>query len=98
MNDSSGDPGLIVEIEWECDRAMGRDTGREHCCWSIRYSDGTRIHSDTHGEGAARDHYKKILAENAVKNAAYRLIVDFLSSRMRKPVLDSDGDANLATA
>jgi hypothetical protein len=85
-------PGHIVEIEWEYDREAGRDTGREHRCVSVRYPDATCIHRDTHGSDAAQEHYKKLVAEHIVKNQAFNLIIESLPARMRKPVLDSDGD------
>lgn len=85
-------PGHSVEVEWEYDRETGRDTGRPHRGVSVLYPDGTRIHRDTHGPDVAHEHYEKLHAEHVVKNEAYRLIVDSLPARMKKPALDSDGD------
>lgn len=85
-------PGYIVEEEWEYDPATGRDTGREHRAISVRYPDGTHVHRDTHGSDVAQEHYKKLLGEHFVKNHALRLIIESLPARMRKSVLDSDGD------
>jgi hypothetical protein len=85
-------PGYLVEVEWEYDRAAGRDTGREHRAVSLRYPDGTYIHRDTQGADTAQQHYKKLVAEHVVKNHAWKFIVDWLPASMRKPVLDSDGD------
>jgi hypothetical protein len=85
-------PGHIVEVEWEYDREAGRDTGREHRGVSVRYPDGTTIHRDTHGPDVAHEHYKKLHAEHVVKNHVHNLIIESLPARMRKPVLDSDGD------
>jgi len=90
--------GHIVEVECEYDRVAGRDTGREHRGVSVRYRDGTHIHRDTHGPDAAHEHYKKLHAEHVVKNQAYNLIIESLPARMRKPVLDSDGDPVLDAA
>ena len=85
-------PGHIVEEEWEYDMEAGRDTGREHRCLSVRYPDGTLIHRDTHGADVAQEHYKKLLAQHVVKNHTLKLIIESLPARMKKPVLDSDGD------
>lgn len=84
--------GHIVEEEWEYDPETGRDTGREHRCVSIRYPDDTYIHRDTHGADVLRQHYQKLRDEHVVKNQAYGLISEALPARMKKPVLDSDGD------
>jgi hypothetical protein len=85
-------PGHSIEVEWEYDREAGRDTGREHRGVSVLYPDGTQIHRDTHGVDVAHEHYKKLHAEHVVKNHAYNVIIESLPARMRKPVLDSDGD------
>lgn len=84
--------GISVEIEWEYDKEAGRDTGREHRGVSVRYPDGTYIHRDTQGPDVAHEHYRKILAENVVKNRAYKVIVASLPMWMKKTALDSDGD------
>jgi hypothetical protein len=91
-------PGYVVEEEWEYDRETGRDTGREHRAVSVRYLDGTHIHRDTHGAELAQDHYEKLLAEHIVKNEAFNFIIESLPERMKKPVLDSDGDPLLDKA
>jgi hypothetical protein len=91
-------PGHIVEVEWEYDQDLGRDTGRAHRGVSVRYPDGTHIHRDTHGTETAHAHYRKLHAEHIVKNRVYGIIVDSLPSHMRKPMLDSDGDPVLGDA
>jgi len=91
-------PGYIVEVEWEYDRQAGRDTGREHRGFSVRYPDGTFIHRDTHGPDVAHEHYRRLLAQHVVKNHALEFIIASLPARMRKPVLDSDGDPVLDDA
>ncbi|HEX4158381.1 MAG TPA: hypothetical protein VHY79_07880 [Rhizomicrobium sp.] len=91
-------PGHVVEVEWEYDRETGRDSGREHRAISVRYPDGTFIHRDTHGADVVQEHYRKLLAEHVVKNRAYGLIVESLPARMKKLLLDGDGDPVLDEA
>lgn len=90
-------PGHVVEIEWEYDPESGRDSGREHRGVSVRYPDGTYIHRDTHGPDSAHEHYEKLRADHVVKNRAYSVIVESLPARMKKPILDSDGDPVLGS-
>jgi len=59
---------------------------------SFRYPDGKYIHRDTHGADVAQEHYKKLLAEHKTKNHAWQVIFDSLPARIKKPLLDSDGD------
>ena len=91
-------PGYVLEVEWEYDRNTGRDTGREHRGVSIRYPDGTQVHRDLHGADVVHEQYKKLRAENVVKNHAYGIIIESLPARMKRPVLDSDHDPVLDEA
>lgn len=91
-------PGHVVEVEWEYDPESRRGTGRGHHGVSVRYPDGTHIHRDTHGADVAQEHYQKIHTEHVVKNQAYSLIISSMPDRMKKPMLDSDGDPVLDDA
>jgi len=91
-------PGHSIETEWEYDPETRRDTGREHRGVAIRYPDGTYIHRDTHGPEIAHRRYLNLLAEHVVKNQAMQVILETLPDRMKKPMLDSDGDAILDAA
>lgn len=84
-------PGYVIEEEWEYDTELRRDTGRQHRCVSIRYPDGTYINRDTHG-ASVQEHYENLCAQHRTKNQVYRLITEWLPVRMKKPMLDSDGD------
>jgi hypothetical protein len=85
-------PGYTAEVEWEYDREAGRDTGREHRGVSVRYPDGTLIHRDTHGPDVAHEHYQTPVTEHVIKNRAIRTLIEDLPARMKKPMLDTDGD------
>ena len=91
-------PGHIAEFEREYNRETGRSTERQCRGVSVRYPDGTHIHRDTHGADVAHEHYKKLAAENRLKNRAYNFIVDALPVHLKKPMFDSDGDSVLDIA
>jgi hypothetical protein len=56
---------------------------------------GHSYHRDTHGADLPHEQYKKLLEEHRTKNRAYKFIIASLPARMKKPLLDSDGDAVL---
>ena len=51
------------------------------------------IHAGTHGRDVAHRHYKNLHAEHVVKNQAYAIITESLPARMKKPLLNDQGDA-----